>query len=133
MTALTSTLEVQVLRVFTDQRGGHGNELGVVYGAAELPGELGIRLTAQLGFSESVFVDDEPRAGFRIFTPAAELKLAGHPTVGTAWVLGERAGGAVPAVLRPRLAVTRYAMRDADKALADLAGGRVTGVAVLMV
>jgi propanol-preferring alcohol dehydrogenase len=33
----------------------------------------------------------------------------------------------------PRLAVTRYGMRDADKALADLAGGRVTGVAVLVV
>ncbi|HEU5332341.1 MAG TPA: zinc-dependent alcohol dehydrogenase family protein [Actinocrinis sp.] len=33
---------------------------------------------------------------------------------------------------RPRLAVTRYAMNDADKALADLAGGRVTGVAVLV-
>jgi alcohol dehydrogenase, propanol-preferring len=33
----------------------------------------------------------------------------------------------------PRLVVTRYAMRDADKALADLAGGRVTGAAVLIV
>ena len=33
---------------------------------------------------------------------------------------------------RPRIAVTRYAMNDADKALADLAGGRVTGVAVLI-
>lgn len=33
----------------------------------------------------------------------------------------------------PRLAVTRYAMRDADKALADLAAGMVTGVAVLVV
>jgi len=33
---------------------------------------------------------------------------------------------------RPRIAVTRYGMDDADKALADLAGGRVTGVAVLV-
>lgn len=33
---------------------------------------------------------------------------------------------------RPRLSVTRYAMNDADKALADLAGGNVTGVAVLV-
>jgi propanol-preferring alcohol dehydrogenase len=33
---------------------------------------------------------------------------------------------------RPRIAVTRYAMAQADRALADLAGDRVTGVAVLM-
>ena len=33
---------------------------------------------------------------------------------------------------RPRIVVTRYAMNDADKALADLAGGQVTGVAVLV-
>ncbi|HZU57422.1 MAG TPA: PhzF family phenazine biosynthesis protein [Actinocrinis sp.] len=109
---MTTTLEVQVLRVFTDAGSGHGNELGVVYEAARLPGELGIRLAAYLGFSETVFIDDEPRAGFRIFTPAAELKLAGHPTVGTAWVLGERAGGKVPAVVRPRLAAEVAAWRE---------------------
>ncbi|HEU5354677.1 MAG TPA: PhzF family phenazine biosynthesis protein [Actinocrinis sp.] len=114
MTALSTTLEVQILRVFTDQRGEHGNELGVVYGAAELPTALGIELTAHLGFSETVFIDDEPSAGFRIFTPAAELKLAGHPTVGTAWVLGERAGGKVPAALRPRLAAQVAAWREDD-------------------
>ncbi|HZP54824.1 PhzF family phenazine biosynthesis protein [Actinocrinis sp.] len=109
---MTTTLEVQVLRVFTDAGAGHGNELGVVYDAAGLAGELGIRLAAHLGFSETVFIDDEPRAGFRIFTPAAELKLAGHPTVGTAWVLGERAGGEVPAVVRPRLAAEVAAWRE---------------------
>ena len=116
---MTITLEVQVLRVFTDPRGGHGNELAVVYDAAGLPGELGIELTARLGFSESVFIDDEPRALFRIFTPAAELRLAGHPTVGTAWVLGERAGGAVPSVVRPRLAAEVAAWRERG----DDAGG----------
>ncbi len=100
---MTTTLDVQILRVFTGRGGGHGNELAVVFDAADLPGELGVRLTAQLGFSETVFVDDEKRAGFRIFNPAGELKLAGHPTVGAAWALGERAG-AVPEVLRPRLA-----------------------------
>jgi predicted PhzF superfamily epimerase YddE/YHI9 len=109
---MTTTLEIQVLRVFTDRGGEYGNELGVVYDAADLPGELGIRLAGHLGFSETVFVDDEPRAGFRIFTPAAELKLAGHPTVGTAWVLGERAGGKVPAVVRPRLAEPVTAWRE---------------------
>ena len=100
---MTTTLDVQVLRVFSDAEGGHGNELGVVFDAAGLPSELGVRLTALLGFSETVFVDDEQRAAFRIFTPTAEVKLAGHPTVGTAWVLGQRSG-AVPETVRPRLA-----------------------------
>lgn len=109
---MAATLDVQILRVFTDAGGAHGNELGVVFDAARLPSELGIRLTALLGFSETVFVDDEPQASFRIFTPAAELRLAGHPTVGTAWVLGERAGGRVPEVVRPRLASPVAAWRE---------------------
>jgi predicted PhzF superfamily epimerase YddE/YHI9 len=87
----------------SDEAGGHGNELGVVYDAADLPSELGVRLTAHLEFSETVFIDDEKSAAFRIFTPTSELRLAGHPTVGTGWVLGQRAG-AVPEVVRPRLA-----------------------------
>lgn len=99
---MTTTLDVQILRVFTGPDAGHGNELGVVFDAAELPGDVGVRLTARLGFSETVFVDDEKSAAFRIFTPTVELKLAGHPTVGTAWVLGRRAGS-VPETLRPRL------------------------------
>jgi predicted PhzF superfamily epimerase YddE/YHI9 len=100
---MITALEVQVLRVFTDPAGGHGNGLGVVFDAAGLPGELGVRLTAHLGFSETVFVDDAEQGSFRIFTPASELRLAGHPTVGTAWALAERTG-VVPEVIRPRLA-----------------------------
>ena len=43
---------------------------------------------AELGFSETVFVDDRETGALRIFTPAVELPLAGHPLVGTAWLLG---------------------------------------------
>ncbi len=96
-------MTVRVVRVFTDESGEFGNELGVVFDAAGLPGELGVRLTAHLGFSETVFVDDAERAELRIFTPARELALAGHPLVGAARVLGQ-VTGQVPAVLRPRLA-----------------------------
>ncbi|MBR7837495.1 PhzF family phenazine biosynthesis protein [Actinospica durhamensis] len=94
---------VRVVRVFADETGAFGNELGVVFDAAGLPSELGVRLTAHLGFSETVFVDDLERAELRIFTPARELPLAGHPLVGTAHVLAE-VTGRVPEVLRPRLA-----------------------------
>jgi len=56
-------------------------------------------IAADLGFAETVFVDDPERAEMRIFTPELELPFAGHPSVGTAWLLRELAGEAE--VLRP--------------------------------
>jgi predicted PhzF superfamily epimerase YddE/YHI9 len=44
-------------------------------------------VAAELGLSETVFVDDAPRGQIRIFTPALELPVAGHPAVGTSWLL----------------------------------------------
>ena len=47
------------------------------------------RVAAELGFSETVFVEDRESGRIRIFTPGLELPFAGHPTVGTAWLLAE--------------------------------------------
>jgi predicted PhzF superfamily epimerase YddE/YHI9 len=47
-----------------------------------------------------VFVDDAERGEMRIFTPAVELPFAGHPVVGTAWLLA-RERDAVPRCARP--------------------------------
>jgi predicted PhzF superfamily epimerase YddE/YHI9 len=81
-------VELHVLRVFADGEGRFGNPLGVVRdGPAVPPGERQ-SLAAELGYSETVFVDDAERGEIRIFTPAAEIPFAGHPTVGTAWLLG---------------------------------------------
>jgi predicted PhzF superfamily epimerase YddE/YHI9 len=44
-------------------------------------------VAADLGLSETVFVDDAARGDLRIFTPTVELPFAGHPTVGSAWLL----------------------------------------------
>jgi len=104
-------ITVLVVRVFADESGGFGNELGVVLDAAGLPDELGPRLTAYLGFNETVFVDHLERADLRIFAPTAELPLAGHPLVGAAWVLAHATGRA-PKVLRPRLADPVETWRD---------------------
>ena len=57
------------------------------------------RIAAELGYSETVFVYDRAEARLRIFTPAVELPLAGHPLVGTSWLLDRT--GAAPTVLRP--------------------------------
>lgn len=76
-----------VLRVFTQGNEG-GNHLGVVIDLTGLDDALMQSIAADLGFSETVFVDAtvaEPIC--RIFTPTAELPFAGHPLVGAAWLL----------------------------------------------
>jgi predicted PhzF superfamily epimerase YddE/YHI9 len=78
--------DLYVLRVFPGPGDVGGNPLGVVLAGEDVPPEARQGIAARLGFSETVFVDGE---WVRIFTPAAELGFAGHPTVGTAWLLRE--------------------------------------------
>ena len=80
-------VELHVLRVFVGDDGRHGNPLGIVLDGEAIPDRDRQRVAAELGFSETVFVDNAERGEIRIFTPAAELPFAGHPAVGTAWLL----------------------------------------------
>ena len=90
---------LHVLRVFCDEAGEHGNPLGVFLDGGEVPPAERQGVAHELGFSETVFVDDRSRGEIQIFTPGMELPFAGHPTVGTAWLLA-REGEAIEA-LRP--------------------------------
>jgi trans-2,3-dihydro-3-hydroxyanthranilate isomerase len=76
--------------VFTDKPFG-GNPLAVFPKAEGLTTEEMQRLAREMNLSESTFVSppQTPGADFkvRIFTPAVELPFAGHPVVGTHWVL----------------------------------------------
>jgi trans-2,3-dihydro-3-hydroxyanthranilate isomerase len=91
--------------VFTD-RPFTGNPLAVFPEARGLDPEWMARIAAELNLSESVFVspprDPAHTRSVRIFTPARELPFAGHPTVGTAYVLV--ADGQVPAT-PPRVSI----------------------------
>jgi len=80
--------DYDVLRVFCAPNGGYGNELGVVRNGSVMP-DRGDRqeFAAKLGFSETVFVDDPERGVIDIYTPTLRLPFAGHPCVGTAWLL----------------------------------------------
>lgn len=77
--------------VFTDVPFG-GNPLAVFPEAQGLTSEEMQKLAREMNLSETTFVlpPDDPSADFRvrIFTPATELPFAGHPLVGTHWVLG---------------------------------------------
>jgi predicted PhzF superfamily epimerase YddE/YHI9 len=83
---------LHVLRVFCDEAGEGGNPLAVFLDGAEVAADSRQEVAADLGLSETVFVDDAERGELRIFTPTVELPFAGHPTVGSAWLLAtERA------------------------------------------
>ena len=83
----------QLLNVFTAEDGSYGNALGVFLDGAVVPtAEERQSVAADLGYSETVFVDDVETGELRIFTPATELPLAGHPLVGTAWLIAREHG-----------------------------------------
>lgn len=67
-----------------------GNQLAVVTDAGGLAtGEMQA-IAAEFDYSETTFVTGPPTDGawpVRIFTPAEEVPFAGHPTLGTAWVI----------------------------------------------
>lgn len=99
---------LHVLRVFTAASGAHGNPLGVFSTGGDIPEECRQPVALDLGFSETVFVDDAERAEMRIFTPQIELPFAGHPSVGTAWLLRQEMGGRLEL---PPLVLIRRARR----------------------
>lgn len=82
--------EYQVVDVFTDTP-LEGNPLAVFTRAADIPAERLQRIAREMNLSETVFVLPPEQGGdhrIRIFTPFSELPFAGHPTLGTAYVLG---------------------------------------------
>ncbi len=77
-----------IVDVFAEEKWA-GNQLAVVLDAGGLDDRSMQRIARETNFSETTFVVGERAGGFevRIFTPAAEIPFAGHPTLGTAWVL----------------------------------------------
>ena len=84
------TRQIRIVDVFTDKP-LTGNQLAVVLDGRDLAPRLMQRIAREMNFSETTFVFPPENAAHaakvRIFTPAVELPFAGHPTIGTAWVL----------------------------------------------
>ncbi|WP_285130167.1 PhzF family phenazine biosynthesis protein [Leclercia adecarboxylata] len=83
-----------VADVFTDKP-FQGNPVAVVLDAEDLSTEQMQRIAVEFGYSETTFVlppdDAAHTARVRIFTPSREIPFAGHPNVGTAFVLASYA------------------------------------------
>ncbi len=106
--------EYAIADVFTDVP-LQGNPVAVFTDGQGVSGEVMQRTARELNLSETVFVfppdgDDDADARVRIFTPTVEMPFAGHPVLGTAFVLGTARGldtvrlrtgaGLVPIALR---------------------------------
>ena len=140
-------LRYVVADVFTD-RPLTGNQLAVFTDGRDLDDETMQALAREMNFSETVFVVPPTAADadvrIRIFTPNVELPFAGHPTLGSAFVLGgplqrvvirlETGAGVVPVELQrdgPRIVFgwmeqpipTWQVVRNADAIIAALGVG----------
>ena len=103
-----------VADVFTDTP-LQGNQVAVFTDAREIPEDRLQPIAREMNFSETVFVykpEGEGHAKIRIFTPTIEMPFAGHPTLGTAFILAaplqldeirlETGAGIVPVLLERR-------------------------------
>jgi trans-2,3-dihydro-3-hydroxyanthranilate isomerase len=105
------------LDVFTERRFA-GNPLAVVLDAQALDAAAMQAIAREFNHPETVFVfapaDPAHRARVRIFTPARELPFAGHPTVGTAVLLGARDGGGRDIVLEEGIGAVRCTLESSS-------------------
>ena len=85
-------LNFHIVDVFAETKYA-GNQLAVFRGAGKLSGVEMQRIAREINFSETTFIlSDEPNKGgfeVRIFTPREEVPFAGHPTLGTAYIINQ--------------------------------------------
>src|SRR5947199_9521745 len=140
------TLRYVVADVFTDTA-LTGNQLAVFTDGRELDDESMQKLAKEMNYSESVFVvppEADGHVRIRIFTPVTELPFAGHPVLGSAFVLGgplqlgeirlETGSGVVPVTLeregarivfgRMRQPIPKYEAFAEAEAVEELLGVR---------
>jgi trans-2,3-dihydro-3-hydroxyanthranilate isomerase len=79
-----------IVDVFAEEKYA-GNQLAVVIGGAGLPDETLRKIALEMNYSETTFLltEEERDGGYdvRIFMPGGEVPFAGHPTLGTAYVI----------------------------------------------
>jgi len=87
---MTKDKNFYIVDVFAEQKYA-GNQLAVVRDAAGISDSQMQNITKEMNYSETTFIlsDDQRNGGYdvRIFTPAEEVPFAGHPTLGTAYII----------------------------------------------
>lgn len=92
-------LPFYIVDVFTEKKYA-GNQLAVFLEAEGLSDEQMQKIAREINFAESTFITklsaESNAAEIRIFTPEYEMKFAGHPIIGTSWVLMNKIFGNQP-------------------------------------
>jgi len=104
---MTTRLPFEVVDVFAEEPYA-GNPLAVVFGADELSTPQMQRIAREFNLSETTFPVATTTEGahyrLRIFTPGEELPFAGHPSVGTSWLMAQRGAVATGRVVQETIA-----------------------------
>lgn len=83
-------LPFYIVDVFTDKKYA-GNQLAVFLDAGNLSSEEMQKIAREINFAESTFITklnaENNTADIKIFTPEHEMQFAGHPIIGTSWIL----------------------------------------------
>lgn len=95
---MTKEIRYSIVDVFTDTPFA-GNPLAVIHDGSNLSTDEMQKIATEFGFSESSVIchpdNDQTNAKVRIFTPHEEIPFAGHPNIGTAWVIANKKTAAV--------------------------------------
>jgi trans-2,3-dihydro-3-hydroxyanthranilate isomerase len=118
--------EFETVDVFTDRRFG-GNPLAVLPNADGLTAAQMQTIAAEFNLSETSFVlppkDASHSAEVRIFTPKSELPFAGHPNVGTAFVIARRGHPHDPLLFEEKAGLVPLEILRGD---GEIVGARLT-------
>lgn len=83
---MSNGINVHKIRVFVDKDGQFGNSVGAILDEGnKIDSKERQRIATQLGYSESVFINNLSTGSVNIFNPQKEVPFAGHAVVGTAW------------------------------------------------
>ncbi len=119
-----------IVDVFTDTQFA-GNPVAVIHDARGVSTEQMLKIAREFGFSETTFIlpprTDAQTARVRIFTPLEEIPFAGHPNIGTAFVISQQQTVTRPAVAG-RLIFDEWGGEVPVDLLTD--GSRVVGAAI---
>ncbi len=111
-----TNLPFYIVDVFAEEKYA-GNQLAVVRHAKALNGTEMQKIAREMHYSETTFIlsDDKRNDGYdvRIFTPERELPFAGHPTLGTAYVIGHEIAGTTVKTIVLNLKVGQIPVRFA--------------------
>ena len=116
------TRPLHIVDVFAE-RAYAGNQLAVVLEAEGLGGEAMLEIAREMNYSETTFLTGPQSDGafpVRIFTPGGERPFAGHPTLGTAWVIRERLAAGRPRVVTLALEIGRVPVEFAASDVGEI-------------